>query len=85
MKSVPSVVTLVVPRLSCSSGGASAQDPAEKNPIEGNAEAILGWQRDGRSLYDGRGPWFSLLRFDAAVAVAPLVGGRRGTRRLNST
>jgi 2-polyprenyl-6-methoxyphenol hydroxylase-like FAD-dependent oxidoreductase len=30
------------------------------------------WLRDGRSLYDAHGPWFSLLRFDPALAVEPL-------------
>lgn len=30
------------------------------------------WLRDGRSLYDALGPWFTLLRFDPAVSVAPL-------------
>ncbi len=30
------------------------------------------WLRDGRSLYDALGPWFSLLRFDPALDVTPL-------------
>jgi hypothetical protein len=30
------------------------------------------WLRDGRSLYDALGPWFSLLRFDPGLDVAPL-------------
>src|SRR6185436_867529 len=30
------------------------------------------WLRDGRSLYDALGPWFTLLRFDPAVDVTPL-------------
>ena len=38
------------------------------------------WLRDGRSLYDALGPWFSLLRFDPAVDVTPLTdaAARRG-------
>jgi hypothetical protein len=32
------------------------------------------WLRDGRSLYDALGPWFTLLRFDPAVDVTPLTG-----------
>ena len=32
------------------------------------------WLRDGRSLYDVLGSWFSLLRFDPALDVAPLAG-----------
>ena len=31
------------------------------------------WLRDGRSLYDALGPWFTLLRLDPSVAVAPMV------------
>jgi len=31
------------------------------------------WLRDGRSLYDSLGPWFTLLRLDPSVSVAPLV------------
>ena len=31
------------------------------------------WLDDGRSLYDGLGPWYSLLRFDRSVDVAPLM------------
>jgi 2-polyprenyl-6-methoxyphenol hydroxylase-like FAD-dependent oxidoreductase len=30
------------------------------------------WLRDGRSLYDALGPWFTVLRFDRSVSVAPL-------------
>ncbi|HVC60471.1 MAG TPA: hypothetical protein VND19_08950 [Acetobacteraceae bacterium] len=30
------------------------------------------WLRDGRSLYDALGPWFTVLRFDASVPVASL-------------
>ena len=31
------------------------------------------WLRDGRSLYDAMGPWFTLLRLDRSVSVTPLV------------
>lgn len=31
------------------------------------------WLRDGRSLYDAMGPWFTLLRLDRSVAVTSLV------------
>jgi hypothetical protein len=31
------------------------------------------WFDNGRSLYDELGPWYSLLRFDRSVDVAPLV------------
>jgi len=31
------------------------------------------WLRDGRSLYDAMGPWFTLLRLDRSVPVTPLV------------
>jgi hypothetical protein len=31
------------------------------------------WLRDGRSLYDALGPWFTVLRFDPSVSVTPLV------------
>jgi 2-polyprenyl-6-methoxyphenol hydroxylase-like FAD-dependent oxidoreductase len=31
------------------------------------------WLRDGRSLYDALGPWFTVLRFDRSVPVTPLV------------
>ena len=30
------------------------------------------WLRDGRSLYDALGPWFTVLRFDRSVPVTPL-------------
>jgi len=30
------------------------------------------WLRDGRSLYDALGPWFTMLRFDRSVEVVPL-------------
>jgi 2-polyprenyl-6-methoxyphenol hydroxylase-like FAD-dependent oxidoreductase len=30
------------------------------------------WLRDGRSLYDALGPWFTVLRFDQSVPVTPL-------------
>ena len=40
------------------------------------------WLRDGRSLYDALGPWFTLLRFDRSVAVAPLAeAAARAPRR----
>jgi 2-polyprenyl-6-methoxyphenol hydroxylase-like FAD-dependent oxidoreductase len=35
------------------------------------------WLGDGRSLYDAMGPWFTLLRTDPAVGVAPLVDAAR--------
>ena len=38
------------------------------------------WMRDGRSLYDAFGPGYTLLRFDPAVDVAPLVNEARGQR-----
>ncbi len=31
------------------------------------------WLRDGRSLYDALGPWFTVLRFDRSVPVGSLV------------
>lgn len=31
------------------------------------------WLRDGQSLYDAVGPWFTLLRFDPGVDVNPLI------------
>ena len=31
------------------------------------------WLRDGRSLYDALGPWFTLLRLDRSAGVEPLV------------
>ncbi len=31
------------------------------------------WLRDGRSLYDALGPWFTVLRFDRSVSVASMV------------
>lgn len=31
------------------------------------------WLRDGRSLYDAMGPWFTVLRMDRSVSVTPLV------------
>lgn len=31
------------------------------------------WLRDGRSLYDAMGPWYTLLRFDSRIDVTPLV------------
>ena len=31
------------------------------------------WLRDGRSLYDALGPWFTVLRFDRSASVASLV------------
>ena len=30
------------------------------------------WLRDGRSLYDALGPWFTVLRLDRSISVAPL-------------
>jgi hypothetical protein len=30
------------------------------------------WLRDGRSLFDAVGPWFTLLRFDPGIDVSPL-------------
>lgn len=38
------------------------------------------WLRDGRSLYDALGPWYTLLRLDPACDVAPLLraAGDRG-------
>ncbi len=30
------------------------------------------WLRDGRSLYDALGPWFTMLRLDPSVSVMPL-------------
>ena len=35
------------------------------------------WLRDGRSLYDALGAWFTVLRFDRSVAVTPLAEERR--------
>ena len=37
-------------------------------------------QRDGRSLYDALGPGYSLLRFDPAIAAAPLEEAARARR-----
>ena len=31
------------------------------------------WLREGRSLYDALGPWFTLLRLDPSVSVTPIV------------
>jgi hypothetical protein len=35
------------------------------------------WLRDGRSLFDALGSWFTLLRFDPAIDVSPLVQAAR--------
>ena len=31
------------------------------------------WLRDGRSLYDAMGPWFTLLRVDPSISATPLI------------
>jgi hypothetical protein len=38
------------------------------------------WLADGRSLYDAFGPGYTLLRFDAAADVAPLLAAARALR-----
>ncbi len=38
------------------------------------------WLADGRSLYDALGPDYTLLRFDAAIEVAPLVAAAAAQR-----
>jgi hypothetical protein len=35
------------------------------------------WLKDGRPLYDALGPWFTLIRRDRAVEVAPLLEAAR--------